>query len=57
MQLYLLSYFALILLASKPIYGLIYSMTFTILGMTIPAALTYYWNIIPEALFMDLINV
>jgi hypothetical protein len=32
-------------------------MTFIILGMTIPAALTYYWNIPPEALFVDLTNV
>lgn len=47
MQLYLLSYFALIGLANKPKLGIAYIVSFIMLGSAIPAGITYFWDIAP----------
>ena len=47
MQLYVLAYFAMLLLATKLNYGLIYCLCWMITGMIIPGVLTAYYNIAP----------
>ncbi|CAG2114033.1 unnamed protein product, partial [Medioppia subpectinata] len=47
MQLFLLSYFGLTLLAKRCKYGVIYSAFFIALGMIVPGILTAYYNIPP----------
>ncbi|CAG2160701.1 unnamed protein product [Oppiella nova] len=47
MQLYVLAYFAMLLLATKLNYGLIYSLCWMVTGMIIPGVLTAYYNIAP----------
>ncbi|CAG2160703.1 unnamed protein product [Oppiella nova] len=47
MQLYVLAYFAMLLLATKLNYGLIYCLCWMVTGMIIPGVLTAYYNIAP----------